>query len=158
MWDAVSVVIRHSLVQTRTPSDMLGRVIAVNALFTGTTGSLGQFRAGLFAAFIGAVPSALIGGIGAIIVTVLWMWWFPELRRIASLAHEAVLKTGLSRCRNANSSRRVHAGDLTRRTSPRPLRKRLHSFHPICKELKCIPEVRESRDLLRFQLFWQLAA
>jgi hypothetical protein len=90
LWDAVSVVIRHSLVQTRTPSDMLGRVIAVNALFTGTTGSLGQFRAGLFAAFIGVVPSALIGGIGAIMVTVLWMWRFPELRRIASLAHDVV--------------------------------------------------------------------
>ena len=45
--DAVSVVIRHSLVQTRTPADMLGRVIAVNAMFTGTTGSLGQFRAGV---------------------------------------------------------------------------------------------------------------
>jgi MFS family permease len=85
--DAVSVVVRQSLVQTRTPSDMLGRVIAVHALFTGTTGSLGQFRAGLLAAWIGAVPSALIGGIGAILVTVLWMWWFPELRRIASLAH-----------------------------------------------------------------------
>jgi hypothetical protein len=41
---------------------MLGRVIAVNALFTSTTGSLGQFRAGLFAAFIGVAPSALIGG------------------------------------------------------------------------------------------------
>ena len=88
--DAVSVVVRQSLVQTRTPSDMLGRVIAVHALFTGTTGSLGQFRAGLFAAWIGAVPSALIGGIGAILVTVLWMWWFPELRRIASLAHDVV--------------------------------------------------------------------
>jgi MFS family permease len=88
--DAVSVVVRQSLVQTRTPSDMLGRVIAVNALFTSTTGSLGQFRAGVLAAFIGAVPSALIGGIGAIMVTVLWMWWFPELRRVASLAHDVV--------------------------------------------------------------------
>jgi MFS family permease len=88
--DAVSVVIRHSLVQTRTPSHMLGRVIAVNAMFTSTTGSLGQFRAGLFAAWIGAVPSALIGGIGAIAVTALWMWWFPDLKRIASLSHEVV--------------------------------------------------------------------
>jgi len=52
--DAVSVVIRQSLVQTRTPADMLGRVIAVNAMFTGTTGSLGQFRAGLVAALLGA--------------------------------------------------------------------------------------------------------
>ncbi len=83
--DAVSVVIRHSLVQTRTPSDMLGRVIAVNAMFTGTTGSLGQFRAGVMAALLGAVPSALIGGLGAIAVTGLWMWWFPDLKKIGSL-------------------------------------------------------------------------
>ena len=89
--DAVSVVIRQSLVQTRTPADMLGRVIAVNAMFTGTTGSLGQFRAGLFAALIGAAPSALIGGIGAIAVTGLWMWWFPDLKRIGSLEHEPVV-------------------------------------------------------------------
>jgi hypothetical protein len=87
----VSVVIRHSLVQTRTPADMLGRVIAVNAMFTGTTGSLGQFRAGLFAALLGAVPSALIGGVGAIAVTGLWMWWFPALKRIGSLEPEPVL-------------------------------------------------------------------
>jgi MFS family permease len=89
--DAVSVVIRHSLVQTRTPADMLGRVIAVNAMFTGTTGSLGQFRAGLLAALLGAVPSALIGGLGAIAVTGLWMWWFPELKRIRFLEPEPVL-------------------------------------------------------------------
>jgi MFS family permease len=89
--DAVSVVIRHSLVQTRTPADMLGRVIAVNAMFTGTTGSLGQFRAGLLAALLGAVPSALIGGLGAIAVTGLWMWWFPELKRIKFLEPEPVL-------------------------------------------------------------------
>ncbi len=89
--DAVSVVIRHSLVQTRTPSDMLGRVIAVNSMFTGTTGTLGDFRAGAIAQALGAVPSALAGGIGALLVTALWMWWFPDLKRIESLAHETVV-------------------------------------------------------------------
>jgi MFS family permease len=89
--DSVSVVIRQSLVQTKTPADMLGRVIAVNAMFTGTTGSLGQFRAGVFAAFIGAVPAALIGGIGAIAITFLWMWWFPDLKRIGSFEPEPVV-------------------------------------------------------------------
>jgi hypothetical protein len=48
--DAVSVVIRHSLVQTRTPHEMLGRVMAVNFMFTGTSGTLGEFRAGAVAA------------------------------------------------------------------------------------------------------------
>jgi MFS family permease len=80
--DAVSVVIRHSLVQTRTPHEMLGRVLAVNSMFTGTSGTLGEFRAGAVAALFGAFTSVLVGGIGAIAVALLWMKLFPELRRI----------------------------------------------------------------------------
>ena len=60
--DAVSVVIRQSLIQLRTPNDMLGRVMAVNALCTGSSGTLGEFRAGVVAAGLGAVPAALMGG------------------------------------------------------------------------------------------------
>lgn len=83
--DAISVVIRHSLVQTRTPNEMLGRVMSVNTMFTGTSGTLGDFRAGVMAAWLGAVPAVLIGGIGAVVVTVLWMRLFPELPRIDKL-------------------------------------------------------------------------
>jgi len=87
--DAVSVVIRQSLVQMRTPYDMLGRVMAVNSMFTGSSGSLGEFRAGTVAAWLGAVPSALIGGAGAIMVMLIWMWAFPQLRRVDKLTPEA---------------------------------------------------------------------
>jgi MFS family permease len=83
--DAVSVVIRHSLVQTRTPSEMLGRVMAVNFMFTGTSGTLGEFRAGAVAAMFGAFTSVLVGGIGAIVVGLLWMKLFPELRRVEAI-------------------------------------------------------------------------
>jgi MFS family permease len=83
--DAVSVVIRHSLVQTRTPNDMLGRVMAVNFMFTGTSGTLGEFRAGTIAALFGAFISVLVGGIGAIVIALLWMKLFPELRRIDTI-------------------------------------------------------------------------
>jgi MFS family permease len=86
--DAVSVVIRHSLVQTRTPNEMLGRVITVNSMFTGSSGSLGEFRAGLLAAWWGAVPAALLGGIGAVAVTLIWMRAFPELTHIDKLTGE----------------------------------------------------------------------
>jgi len=68
-------------VQMRTPYDMLGRVLAVNSMFTGSSGSLGEFRAGAVAAALGAVPSALIGGLGTIVVMLIWMWAFPQLRR-----------------------------------------------------------------------------
>jgi hypothetical protein len=83
--DAVSVVIRHSLVQTRTPHEMLGRVLAVNFMFTGTSGTLGEFRAGTVAALFGAFTSVLVGGIGTIVVALLWMKLFPQLRRIDTI-------------------------------------------------------------------------
>jgi hypothetical protein len=83
--DAVSVVIRHSLVQTRTPNDMLGRVMAVNFMFTGTSGTLGEFRAGAVAALFGAFTSVLMGGFGALLIALLWMRLFPELVRTDSI-------------------------------------------------------------------------
>jgi hypothetical protein len=88
--DAISVVIRHSLVQTRTPNDMLGRVMAVNFMFTGTSGTLGEFRAGAVAALFGAFTSVLVGGIGAIVIALLWMRLFPELARIDSIQSKPV--------------------------------------------------------------------
>ena len=87
--DAISVIIRQSLVQMRTPYEMLGRVLAVNSMFTGSSGSLGEFRAGAVAAALGAVPSALIGGFGTIAVMLIWMWAFPQLRRVDKLAPDA---------------------------------------------------------------------
>jgi MFS family permease len=87
--DAISVVIRQSLIQMRTPYDMLGRVAAVNSMFTGSSGSLGEFRAGAIAAWLGAVPSALIGGVGAIAVMLIWMWAFPQLRNVDKLGPDA---------------------------------------------------------------------
>lgn len=83
--DAISVVIRHSLVQTNTPHEMLGRVLAVNFMFTGTSGTLGEFRAGAVAAAFGAFTSVLVGGVGAVLVALLWMRLFPEIRRIDSI-------------------------------------------------------------------------
>jgi MFS family permease len=80
--DVVSVVIRASLVQIRTPSAMLGRVSAVHSLFTGTSNQLGAFAAGLAAALVGAVPAVLLGGLGTIAIGVVWMLLFPDLRRI----------------------------------------------------------------------------
>ena len=80
--DLVSVVIRYSLVQMRTPDQMRGRVSAVSSLFTGTSNQLGEFESGLTAALFGPVPAVLIGGVGTIVVALTWMRLFPELRRI----------------------------------------------------------------------------
>jgi MFS family permease len=83
--DAVSVVIRFSLVQLRTPAEMRGRVSAVNGMFTGTSNYLGDFRAGAVAALIGAPLATALGGAGVFLVLALWLFLFPQLRRIRSL-------------------------------------------------------------------------
>jgi MFS family permease len=84
--DAVSVVIRMAMVQTRTPHDMLGRVMAVNSMCTGTSGTLGEFRSGVMAAAFGTVTAVVLGGVGALIVVAVWMRLFPELARIKGVA------------------------------------------------------------------------
>lgn len=83
--DVISVVIRFSLVQLQTPDIMRGRVSAAFSLFTGTSNQLGEFRAGATAALLGVVPAALLGGLGTIMVALVWMALFPELRRIRAL-------------------------------------------------------------------------
>jgi hypothetical protein len=80
--DLVSVVIRSTLVQLATPDAMRGRVSAVNSLFIGTSNQLGEFRAGAMAAFIGAVPAVLVGGIGTLAIVALWIRLFPQLFRV----------------------------------------------------------------------------
>ena len=78
--DMVSMVIRAALVQLETPDNMRGRVSAVNAIFINTSNQLGEFESGITAAWWGAVPATVIGGIGTLLVVALWMWWFPALR------------------------------------------------------------------------------
>ena len=83
--DVVSVVVRSSLVQLQTPDAMRGRVSAVNMLFIGTSNQLGEFESGTLAALIGAVPTVVLGGVGTLVVTLLWMGFFPTLRRLDRL-------------------------------------------------------------------------
>jgi hypothetical protein len=83
--DVVSVVIRSTLVQTRTPDQMRGRVAAVNLLFIGTSNQLGEFESGTLAALVGAVPAVVIGGVGTLAVVGIWMALFPGLRRLDRL-------------------------------------------------------------------------
>ncbi|WP_414446816.1 MFS transporter [Burkholderia sp. 22PA0099] len=86
--DVISVVVRSSLVQLRTPDDMLGRVSAVNALFIGTSNQLGEFESGITAGWWGARPAVLVGGLGTIAIALLWMRLFPALRTMRSLEAE----------------------------------------------------------------------
>jgi hypothetical protein len=84
--DNVSVVIRISLVQLSTPDAMRGRVNAVNSLFIGTSNQLGEFESGMLAGVLGVVPSGVVGGIGTILIALLWMRLFPALRKVNALS------------------------------------------------------------------------
>jgi MFS family permease len=84
--DMVSVIIRATLVQLRTPDEMRGRVTAVDMVFIGASNELGQFESGLTAQWFGTVPAVLLGGVGTLIVIALWAWKFPELRRAGKLS------------------------------------------------------------------------
>lgn len=79
--DSISVFVRQSLVQIVTPNHMRGRVAAVAGLFISASNELGEFESGTVARWFGPIGSALFGGVGSIVVTILWMKLFPALRR-----------------------------------------------------------------------------
>ena len=78
--DMFSVYVRQSLIQLYTPDEMRGRVGAVSSLFISASNELGEAESGFLGALIGPIPAVIAGGFGAILVVVLWSWWFPELR------------------------------------------------------------------------------
>jgi len=84
--DMVSVVVRGVLIQIETPDEMRGRVNAVDMIFIGASNELGEFESGLAAQWLGAVPAVVLGGVGTILVTILWACIFPELRNADKLA------------------------------------------------------------------------
>jgi MFS family permease len=87
--DVTSVVVRSSLVQLETPDEMRGRVSAVNSLFIGTSNQLGEFESGVTASWFGLIPATILGGVGSIVIAMIWMVLFPDLRKLESIAGPA---------------------------------------------------------------------
>ena len=83
--DMISVVIRMTLIQLETTDDMRGRVSAVNSLFVIASNQLGDFRAGLMAAWLGTIPAVLVGGVGALLVVLIGRKVFAQLYRVETL-------------------------------------------------------------------------
>jgi MFS family permease len=88
--DAISVIIRGSMVQLATPAEMRGRVSAVNSLFIGASNELGEFESGLTAQWWGAVRATVAGGVLALVVSGLWAVLFPGLRNADELTSESL--------------------------------------------------------------------
>ncbi|MBD2172023.1 MFS transporter [Anabaena cylindrica FACHB-318] len=83
--DTISVVIRHTLVQIRTPDQLRGRVAAINSVFISASNELGGFESGLTAALFGPVLSVVGGGIGTILVVVATAAIWPGIVKLGSL-------------------------------------------------------------------------
>lgn len=83
--DMVSVFIRSTLLTTRTPPDMLGRVMSVNGIFVGSSNEIGAFESGVTADWFGAVPSVVLGGVLTLAVVGVTAWRNPTLRRLGGL-------------------------------------------------------------------------
>lgn len=83
--DNISVIVRGTLVQVLTPNHLLGRVQAVNFLFINSSNQLGAFESGTLAAFVGAVPAVVLGGIGSLLVAGAVAKVWPEVARLGPL-------------------------------------------------------------------------
>jgi MFS family permease len=79
--DMFSVFVRQSLIQLHTPDEMRGRVSSVSMMTISASNELGEAESGFLAALIGPVAAVILGGAGAILVTVAWLRLFPELRQ-----------------------------------------------------------------------------
>lgn len=79
--DMISVVVRQTLIQVRTADAMRGRVASVSTIFIGASNELGEFESGLTAAWWGPVTAVVVGGVGTLVVTLLWAVLFPSLRK-----------------------------------------------------------------------------
>ena len=82
MMDGISVVIRGTIVQVKTPDAMRGRVSAVNSMFINSSNELGSFESGVMAKLMNVVPSVVFGGCMTIAVVLTTWFRAPSLRKM----------------------------------------------------------------------------
>ncbi len=81
-FDAISVVVRQTLIQTRTPENMKGRVSSVNSIFIGSSNEIGSFESGATAKMFGVVTSVVFGGFMTLGVVGITAWRAKDLRKL----------------------------------------------------------------------------
>ncbi len=82
MLDGISVVIRGTITQLKTPDNMRGRVISVSSMFVNSSNELGQFESGLTAKLFGTIPAVVIGGSMTLLVVIATWFKAPSLRKM----------------------------------------------------------------------------
>jgi len=92
--DMVSVYVRQSLIQLHTPDTMRGRVSAVSQLTISASNELGEAESGILASLLGPVGAVVVGGVGAIAITLVWARLFPELKNARTFDPPEALEPG----------------------------------------------------------------
>jgi MFS family permease len=82
MLDAISVVVRGTITQLKTPDNMRGRVMSVTSMFVNSSNELGQFESGMMAKLMGTIPSVIFGGSMTLFVVILTWFKSPSLRKM----------------------------------------------------------------------------
>ena len=87
MFDAVSVVVRGTILQLVTPDEMRGRVSSVNSMFISSSNELGDFESGTMASFLGTFPAIITGGCITLVVIAITYFKTPQLRNFNFKEH-----------------------------------------------------------------------
>jgi MFS family permease len=82
MLDGVSVVVRGTILQLKTPLELRGRVMSVNSMFINSSNELGQFESGVAAKLMGVVPSVVFGGCMTLLIVIITWFKAPSLRKL----------------------------------------------------------------------------
>ena len=80
--DGVSVIIRSTILQLKTPGELRGRVMSVNSMFINSSNELGQFESGVAAKLMGIVPSVIFGGCMTLAVAAVTWFKAPALKKM----------------------------------------------------------------------------
>lgn len=80
--DGISMVIRGTITQLKTPDHMRGRVMSVNSMFINSSNEFGQFESGVAAKLLGNMPSVVFGGCMTLLVVIVTWVKAPSLRKM----------------------------------------------------------------------------
>ena len=82
LFDAVSVVVRGTIMQLYTPDELRGRVASINLIFINSSNELGQFESGITSRWFGTIPAIVFGGTMSIAVVTATWFGFPKLKKL----------------------------------------------------------------------------
>ena len=80
--DGISMIIRQTILQLKTPDEVRGRVASVNSIFIGSSNELGAFESGLTAKLMGTVPAVVFGGVMTIFSVAFTNFKFTDFKKL----------------------------------------------------------------------------